>query len=436
MKLHSLTIQGFGPFKDKQEIDFDALSQDRIFMLEGPTGAGKSSIIDAIVYALYGSTAHEAATKSGPAGQRIRSDYCGVGDETKVVLEFTTGGARYRVSRTAAYDAPKKNGDGTTPVNAKAVLEFINPAYEAIYQVKEVNLRIKEELRLDNEQFSQMVVLPQGDFASFLHASTEKRREVLESIFKTFFYDKIKGEVDARAKEILSLLAGEKQNISHHIRNLEDETTDETADIDFDDLEKLISDSNLPRKERDASLAAVVSRLRPQVDFQTEKKTQLEKELAPLNSDLTALEESHQKIDEKRKLNEELVQLKEQSEEFNEKEAQLRARHKVSGLQEILQTRDSAQEAMDAALEKIDEEYAELTAAQVSARINKLTKEVPTLATKSSEASKASDELEELNDAIEEAQEYEAQIKALPGLVTKVAAVEKKLATAKTKVKN
>ena len=72
MRIHFLTIQGFGPFKDKQEIDFDALSQDKIFMLEGPTGAGKSSIIDAIVFALYGVTAHEAATKSGPAGQRVR----------------------------------------------------------------------------------------------------------------------------------------------------------------------------------------------------------------------------------------------------------------------------------------------------------------------------------------------------------------------------
>ena len=189
MRIHHLTIQGFGPFKDKQEIDFDALSQDKIFMLEGPTGAGKSSIIDAIVFSLYGVTAHEAATKSGPAGQRVRSDYCEAGDETKVCIEFSTGGARYKVTRTAAYEAPKKSGEGTTPVNAKAILEFIDPPHEAINQVKEVNLRIKEELRLDNEQFSQMVVLPQGDFASFLHASTEKRREVLESIFKTFFYD-------------------------------------------------------------------------------------------------------------------------------------------------------------------------------------------------------------------------------------------------------
>ena len=436
MKLHSLTIQGFGPFKDKQEIDFDALSQDRIFMLEGPTGAGKSSIIDAIVYALYGVTAHEAATKAGPAGQRVRSDYCEAGDETKVVLEFTTGGARYKISRTAAYDAPKKSGEGTTPVNAKAVLEFINPAHEAIHQVREVNLRIKEELRLDNEQFSQMVVLPQGDFASFLHASTEKRREVLESIFKTFFYDKIKGEIDARAKEILTLLARENQNLSHHLRNLSDEVTEESPEIDFKALEDIVADKNVQRAEQDQAIAEAVTALRPKSDQQLAKKVSLEKELAPLSADLIKLQESHQQIETKRTLSEELITLNSRSEEFVEKEAHLRARQKASGLQEILNSRDDAADAMQKALDQIDEEYVELTAAQVNARIKKLNTEVPALARKSDAASKAADEVETLTSTIKESLEYEAQIKALPGLITKVAASEKKVAAAKKKLKD
>ena len=436
MKLHSLTIQGFGPFKDKQEIDFDALSQDRIFMLEGPTGAGKSSIIDAIVYALYGVTAHEAATKAGPAGQRVRSDYCEVGDETKVVLEFTTGGARYKISRTAAYEAPKKSGEGTTPVNAKAVLEFINPAHEAIHQVREVNLRIKEELRLDNEQFSQMVVLPQGDFASFLHASTEKRREVLESIFKTFFYDKIKGEIDARAKEILTLLARENQNLSHHLRNLSDEVTEESPEVDFKALEDLLTDKNVQRTEQDQALVETVTSLRPKSDQQLAKKDSLEKELAPLSADLIKLQESHNQIENKRALSEELEALNTRGEEFNEKEARLRARQKASGLQEILNSRDTAAEAMQIALDEIDEEYVELTATQVKARIKKLNVEVPALARKSDAAAKAADEVETLRNSIKESLEYEAQIKALPGLVTKVAASEKKVVSAKKKVKD
>ena len=223
MRIHSLKIQGFGPFKDQQTIDFDALSEDRIFMLEGPTGAGKSSIIDAIVYGLYGKTAHEAATKDGPSGDRIRSDYCEAGDETKVTLEFTTGGSRYRVTRVAAYDAPKKNGTGTTPINAKATLDFINPVREAITQVREVNMRIKDELGMDHEQFSQMVVLPQGDFASFLHATTEKRREVLESIFKTYFFDKIKDLLDLKSKDVQGKLLQFEASLNHHLQNLKNE---------------------------------------------------------------------------------------------------------------------------------------------------------------------------------------------------------------------
>jgi len=436
MKLHSLTIQGFGPFKDKQEIDFDALSQDKIFMLEGPTGAGKSSIIDAIVYALYGVTAHEAATKSGPAGQRVRSDYCEAGDETRVILEFTTSGTRYRVSRTAAYDAPKKSGDGTTPVNAKAVLEFISPSHEAIHQVREVNLRIKEELRMDNEQFSQMVVLPQGDFASFLHASTEKRREVLESIFKTFFYYKIKGEVDAKAKEILAKLAGHYQDISHHVRNLENEWVSTNEPIDFQTLADVLADKNLPREKQEESLNDVVANLRPKSKDQLARKDVLEKELAPFQAELALLEDSQAKIETKAELTEELATLNQSANEFAAKEEQLKARQKVSGLQAILENRDSAADSKNEALENIDEEFSEMTAAQVNLRIKKLNTELPALAKKSDAADKASAEIEELEEIIDDSIEYERLVKALPTLTTKVAACEKKIAAGKLKIKN
>ncbi len=436
MKLHSLTIQGFGPFKDKQEIDFDALSQDKIFMLEGPTGAGKSSIIDAIVYALYGVTAHEAATKSGPAGQRVRSDYCEAGDETKVVLEFTTSGSRYRISRTAAYDAPKKSGEGTTPVNAKAVLEFINPAHEAIQGVRDVSIRIQEELRMDNEQFSQMVVLPQGDFASFLHASTEKRREVLESIFKTFFYDKIKSEVDTKAKGILARLEEKKEKINHHVLNLADEWDSTSEPVDFKTLGDVLTDKNETREAQESSLSAVVTSLRPKSKELVARKTTLDKELAPLQAQLALLQDSQDKIEMKDSLTTELAVLNQSADEFIEKEVQLRARQKVSGLQAILENRDDAAEAMNEALEEIDEEYAEMSAAQVNARIKKLNSELPVLAKKCDAAEKASDEIEEVEELLEESFGYEHLIKILPTLTTKVAACEKKVEASKLKIKN
>ena len=435
MRIHHLTIQGFGPFKDKQEIDFDALSQDKIFMLEGPTGAGKSSIIDAIVFSLYGVTAHEAATKSGPAGQRVRSDYCEVGDETKVCIEFSTGGARYKVTRTAAYEAPKKSGEGTTPVNAKAILEFIDPPHEAINQVKEVNLRIKEELRLDNEQFSQMVVLPQGDFASFLHASTEKRREVLESIFKTFFYDKIKGQLDVRAKEFQGLLAQQGQEINHHVRNLEKEWVESKGELDFKRLEALLNDKNEARDAQNVELQGAIDLLRPNSDKQMQERDAAEKVLNPMKAELALLEDSQEKIKAKTGLTTELETLNSRADQMALKESQLLIRQKASGLQTILESRDTADEAMEDALEQIDEDYVEMTSAEVKARIKELNVKVPVLSTKAVAAQKAESELEDLDELLEESIDNELKIKALPTLTNKVAALEKKLEGAKKKVK-
>jgi exonuclease SbcC len=435
MRIHHLTIQGFGPFKDKQEIDFDALSQDKIFMLEGPTGAGKSSIIDAIVFSLYGVTAHEAATKSGPAGQRVRSDYCEVGDETKVCIEFSTGGARYRVTRTAAYEAPKKSGEGTTPVNAKAILEFIDPPHEAINQVKEVNLRIKEELRLDNEQFSQMVVLPQGDFASFLHASTEKRREVLESIFKTFFYDKIKGQLDVRAKEFQGLLTQQGQEINHHVRNLEKEWVESKGELDFKRLEALLNDKNESRDAQNVELQGAIDLLRPNSDKQMQERDAAEKVLNPMKAELALLEDSQEKIKAKTELTTELETLNSRADQMALKESQLLIRQKASGLQTILESRETADEAMEDALEQIDEDYVEMTSTEVKARIKELNVKVPVLSTKAVAAQKAESELDDLDELLEESIDYELKIKALPTLTNKVAALEKKLEGAKKKVR-
>ena len=435
MRIHHLTIQGFGPFKDKQEIDFDALSQDKIFMLEGPTGAGKSSIIDAIVFSLYGVTAHEAATKSGPAGQRVRRDYCEVGDETKVCIEFSTGGARYKVTRTAAYDAPKKRGEGTTPVNERAILEFIDPPHDAINQVREVSLRINEELRMDNEQFSQMVVLPQGDFASFLHASTEKRREVLEKIFKTFFYDKIKSQLDLRAKEFQGLLAQQGQEINHHVRNLEKEWVESKGDLDFKRLEALLNDKNEARDAQNLELQAAIDLLRPNSEKQIQERDSVEKFLNPLKAELALLEDSQEKIKAKSDLSKELDGLNARADEMALKESQLLIRQKASGLQTLLESRDSADNAMEEALEQIDEDYAEMTSIEVRARIKELNVKVPVLSRKKDAAQKAEQELDDLETLLDESLDNELKIKSLSTLTSKVSAAEKKLEGAKKKVK-
>ena len=436
MRIHSLNIEGFGPFKEYQSIDFDALSQDKIFMLEGPTGAGKSSIIDAIVYALYGMTAHEAATKGGPSGDRVRSDYCEPNDETKVSMEFTTGGVRYRISRTAPYEAPKKSGEGTRPINAKATLEFINPVHEAITQVREVNMRISAELQMDHEQFSQMVVLPQGDFASFLHATSEKRREVLESIFKTYFYDGIKSNLDSTAKQIQLELSELTQEITRHVKNLQDEVPDEAEEIDFADLVGVLLDSNLEHARKNQALASVVLALRPDGVADAAAKTLTENALAPLSARRITLQESAEHLAAKEKMELELNGLGREEEKISQLEARVKLYGKVLPLSTMLAARDGAQADMEEALEAIPESYQELTAEQVRARIKVLTKEMPPLAKKSADAQAAADKIEDLETQISNSVEIEEAIAALPKLTKQVEKFQSKLKSTEEKVKN
>jgi DNA repair protein SbcC/Rad50 len=436
MRIHSLDIEGFGPFKDLQSINFDALSQDKIFMLEGPTGAGKSSIIDAIVYALYGMTAHEAATKGGPSGNRVRSDYCEPDAETKVSMEFTTGGVRYRISRVAPYEAPKKSGEGTRPVNAKATLEFMNPVKEAITQVREVNMRIADVLQMDHDQFSQMVVLPQGDFASFLHASNEKRREVLESIFKTFFYDRIKGNLDVTAKRIQLELANHAQEIRRHVKNLQDEATTYSENIDFTNLESILLDANLERQRKDQSLATVTSSIRPDGIADAAAKIVIEEELAPLSARQLSLEESAGYIAAKELLDLELKGLSNQEEEIVQLEALVKLHGKVLPLSAIVETRKGACEAMEEALDAIPEDYQEMTAEEVRARIKSLAKAMPPLAKKSDEAQAAAERIEDVESQIENSQEIEEAIIEAPKLVKKVEKFQSKVKSTEAKIKD
>lgn len=436
MRIHSLNIEGFGPFKDPQSIDFDALSQDKIFMLEGPTGAGKSSIIDAIVYALYGMTAHEAATKGGPSGDRVRSDYCEPDSETKVSMEFTTGGVRYRISRVAPYEAPKKSGEGTRPINAKATLEFINPVREAITQVREVNMRIAEELHMDHEQFSQMVVLPQGDFASFLHASTEKRREVLERVFKTYFYDGIKSNLDVTAKQIQIELTNHTQEIKRHVKNLQDESRADSEEIDFAELEGILLDTNLERPRKDQSLAGVVAALRPDGIADAAAKVLIEGDLAPLNARRITLEESAEHIAAKEKLELELKGLGDEEERINQLEAQVKLHGKVLPLAAVLEARGGAYKEMEEALEAIPEDYREMTAEEVRVRIKDLTKAMPPLAKKSAEAQAAAEKIEDIETQIENSLEIEEAIAGLPKLTKQVEKFQGKVKSTEVKVQD
>ena len=192
MRIHHLTMTGVGPYAGKERIDFDAVGASGRFLLTGPTGSGKTTIIDAIVFALYG----EVADPADSSRERIRSTLAGPQDPTAVELVFSTSAGVYRVRRTPAYERAKRRGQGTTTQNATVRLWHLaqvdgEPLDEPVTRVGEADAQIARVVGLSREQFTQTVVLPQGKFARFLRAESSQRQGLLRDVFGTGIYDAI-----------------------------------------------------------------------------------------------------------------------------------------------------------------------------------------------------------------------------------------------------
>lgn len=190
MRLHRLAVTGFGPFRDEQVVDFDSLSDAGLFLLTGHTGAGKSSVLDAVTYALYGQVPGARASIL-----RVRSDHADPAAPTVVELELTVRGTRLRVRRTPDWDRPKKRGDGTTRERGKVLLERLEAGSWQFLSSRhdEVGHELAGLLGLNHDQFCQVVLLPQGAFASFLGADAESRKQLLERLFGTERFSAVEG---------------------------------------------------------------------------------------------------------------------------------------------------------------------------------------------------------------------------------------------------
>jgi exonuclease SbcC len=194
MQLHRLTLGAIGPFAEVCEVDVEQLGASGLFLLEGPTGAGKSTLIDAIVFALYGDVAGRASS-----ADRMHSDVAAPGATPFVELDFSTSSGTYRIRRTPKYERAKRRGEGTTTENASAKLwRLASPAdttsadAEPIAtRIEEVGAEVRRAVGLSQEQFVQTVVLPQGEFATFLRSTPEVRRELLQRLFGTEIYDAV-----------------------------------------------------------------------------------------------------------------------------------------------------------------------------------------------------------------------------------------------------
>ncbi|PYF99346.1 exonuclease SbcC [Georgenia satyanarayanai] len=218
MRIHHLSLEAVGPFAGHHEVDLDQLSAGGLFLLEGPTGSGKSTLIDAITFGLYGTLGSPARDDRLPSAHAP-------GAEPVIEVVFSTGAGIYRVRRTPAFQRPKRRGEGTTRQNATARLwrleSVSDPSGEPLATTtQEVGTEVRRIVRLDRDQFSQTVVLPQGRFSTFLRAKPDERAAVLQDVFGTEVYQRVQDQLVAMARQARGELESVRRDVTGCVGNL------------------------------------------------------------------------------------------------------------------------------------------------------------------------------------------------------------------------
>ncbi len=224
MKLHSLTITAFGPFADTQTINFDELAGTGLFLLQGDTGAGKTTILDAVCFALYGKL--PGARGELGVNPPVRSSYAPDSVGASVELEFSIGIQRYRVKRSPSWDRPKLRGEGTTLEHAKAFVEQLVDGEWVSRGAKpaDVNTFLDGDqglLGLSLDQFTRVAMLPQGEFAQFLKSSTNERDQLLSTLFDVSLYENLQRVANEHSKQLDAQTRETEQAFARSLDKLE-----------------------------------------------------------------------------------------------------------------------------------------------------------------------------------------------------------------------
>lgn len=195
MRPLKLTMTAFGPYAGTETLELDNLGKSGLYLITGDTGAGKTTIFDAIVFALYG----EASGQNREAGM-FRSKYADDKTPTEVELIFEYNGKVYKVKRNPEYERPKSRGDGFTSQKAEAELTL--PNGDVIGRLKDVDSKIREIIGIDRNQFLQIAMIAQGDFLKLLLASTEERIKIFRQIFKTAKFRTLQDKLKSESSEL------------------------------------------------------------------------------------------------------------------------------------------------------------------------------------------------------------------------------------------
>lgn len=305
MKPIRLELREFGPYKD-EIIEWDRIINEPIFLITGKTGSGKSTLFDAITYALYNKTT------GGKDVASLRTKTASDKDKTQVNFDFELNGKRYRIERTLSY---LKTGNKNLTSGKVALMQYNYEGLEVIAtKEQEVKEKVEELIGLDDKQFCQIIILPQGKFKEFLLSKSSEKKETLRSLFNTYFYQKFVDQLQEQAKKLDS---NNKQKEKELI------TRFEQFDIDGE-----LTKFEFLKDENFKEINGII--LSQENEIETEKKelAKLEKnlikskenfiELSKLNDKFLNLEDNKVKIDELNKKDDYFNKLKMEVEKLTE----------------------------------------------------------------------------------------------------------------------
>lgn len=244
MRPLKITMSAFGPYAGEVTLDMQKLGKSGIYLITGDTGAGKTTIFDAISYALYGE-----ASGNYRENTTLRSKYASADTPTFVELEFEYNNEIYKINRNPEYPRPNKRGEGFTKQSANA--ELVMPDGSVITKIKEVSAKVEEIIGINKNQFSQIAMIAQGDFRKLLNCETNERSKIFRKIFKTEPYHNIEIKLSSLFNELKRNREKEKSGIEQYINQLKCNEKDtlsleleraKSGDVLIEDVIKLVGE--------------------------------------------------------------------------------------------------------------------------------------------------------------------------------------------------
>ncbi len=326
MRPQKLTISAFGPYAGKTEIDFSRLGDRGLFLITGDTGAGKTTIFDAIAFALYG----EASGNVREAGM-FRSKYAGEEMPTFVELEFVYREKRYRIRRNPEYLRPKGRGTGYTMQKADAELTFFD-GRQPVTRTREVTRAVEEVIGLDYRQFTQIAMIAQGDFQKLLLAGTQERGEIFRQIFHTGLYQEVQNRLRDAAKERWKEYDEIRRSISQYLSGAVCEGSPEIS-LELESLRKVKFEGRVGRGlellqellEQDGAALEQMDDQLSGLDEKIQQEDQLLGKAEHFRQTAVLLEEKREALKEKRQALEQAGEIREKALQSGAEEEELAA---------------------------------------------------------------------------------------------------------------